>query len=208
MKRGAYLGRSTACRPSDIILKSPMAEKTRHRNGDTDDIIETILAMDADSDRWVNAESAKCLRGATLHDTLHNVWAIVKRNNTYRADRPGHERVKSPGALFASGYGDCKSFSIAEGALLRAFGIRYKYRFAAYAPGDYTHVYVVAATPQGWVPLDAVHDAPFEEVRYWKKKDIAPKNSGIAGCPPTGGCRFSCNEIALLGLLLITLFRR
>jgi len=187
-----------------------MTEKMRYRDGGTGDIIETIMWMDADSTQWVDMKAAQCLRGATLRDTLENVWRLVKRHNTYRADRPGHEQVKSPGALFTSGHGDCKSFSIAEGALLRALDIRYKYRFAAYDPGDFTHVYVMAETPVGWVPLDAVHSRPFEEVRYRKKKDIAPKNDGIAGYPQAGWfcCRFSCTEIALFGLLLISMLKK
>lgn len=162
------------CHPAKLIRNSPQTEIVRHRDGDTPDIIETILWMDAHSGRWVVMENVECLRGDTDEETMLNVWRFVKQNVRYKADRPGHERVKSPGALYTSGTGDCKSFSISEGALLRALGIPYRYRFAAYTPGDFTHVYVVAKTRTGWVPLDAVHDAPFEEVPYHKKKDIAP----------------------------------
>ena len=206
--RRPHVGRrARACSPQTIILQSDQTEKTRYRNGETDDIIETILAMDADSAKWVDARAAECLRGATLHETLQNVWAFVKRNTRYRADRPGHERVQSPGALFASGVGDCKSYSIAEGALLRALGIRYKYRFAAYEPGDFTHVYIVAATPEGWMPLDAVHSRPFEEVGYRKIKDIAPlPGGGIAGLgKPAPKTATNWTPIGLLAFLILIL---
>lgn len=97
------------------------------------------------------------------------------------ADKPGFERVKSPGALYGSGFGDCKSFSIAEGALLRALGIPYKYRFAAYKTGDFTHVYVVAGNE---VIMDAVHDTFDDEVPYRRKKDIRPTATAIGALPP------------------------
>lgn len=195
--------RTSSCSPQTIILRSDQTEKTRYRNGETEDIIETIMAMDADSARWVNAGAAECLQGATVHDTLHNVWAFVKQNTRYRADRPGHERVQSPGALFASGVGDCKSMSIAEGALLRTLGIRYKYRFAAYEPGDFTHVYIVAATPDGWTPLDAVHSKPFEEVRYRKIKDVSPVSIAGIGRPATQTSETNWTPIGLLAFLIL-----
>ena len=157
---GTIQGRG-ACDPARLIRHSPQTEIVRHRNGDTADIIDWIMYMDAHSGEWIVTENVECLRGATDYDTLHNVWKFVKHNLRYQADRAGHERVKSPGALYASREGDCKSFSIAEGALLRALGIRYKYRFTAYEPGDYTHVYVVA---DGGVILDAVHSKFDQEV--------------------------------------------
>lgn len=189
------------CSPENIILESPQTAKIRYRDGGTDDIIETIMHMDAESGAWVDTDAAQCLRGDTLHETLHNVWAFVKHHNRYRADSPGHERVKSPGALFTSRTGDCKSYSIAEGALLRALGIRYKYRFSAYNQGDFTHVYVLAETPQGWTPLDAVHDKPFEEVWYVRKKDIPPKTKGIAGLPAKAEINYM--GIAILAMLIM-----
>lgn len=203
-RRRFHVGRvAPLCSPKHIINHSDQLEKVRHRNGDTADIIEVILEMDADSARWINTGAAECLRGQTVYETLRNVWRFVKHNITYRADQPGHERVKSPGALFASGKGDCKSLSIAEGALLRALGIRYKYRFTAYRPGDYTHVYVVAQTPDGWLPLDAVYSAPFEEERYYKKRDIAPASAamnGLGKAPPQTATNWT--GIGLLALLI------
>ena len=164
------------CRPDRVIKKSPQWEITRHRDGETDDIIETILYADGKSRGFVLA-GVDCLRGPSEYDTLRNVWRFVKYNIRYRADRPGHERIKSPGALFASGYGDCKSFSVAIGAMLRALGIPFRYRFAAYDSGDYSHVYVVADGVRGPVILDAVYEEFDEEHPYWRKTDIRPKGS-------------------------------
>lgn len=142
------------------------------------------MYMDAHSGEWIVTDRVDCLRGATERETMRNVWAFVRGNLRYRADRPGHERVKSPGALFSAGVGDCKSFSIAEGAILRALGYGYRYRFTAYEPGDYTHVYVVATTTDGQdVILDAVHTAFDEEVPYRKKHDLRPAKTAIQALP-------------------------
>lgn len=172
------IGRKTVCNPDVIINTSDRTERVRYGDGDTGDIIETILWMDQNSRRWINQDAAaECLRGSTTEQTLRNVWGFVRSNVRYQADRPGYEKVQSPGALFAgSRKGDCKSLSIAEAALLRALDIPYKYRFASYETGgDYTHVYVVAKTSKGWVPLDAVYDYPLKEQQYVKKTDISPR---------------------------------
>jgi hypothetical protein len=147
------------------------------------------MYMDAHAHEWVVTDQVECLRGSTDMETLRNVWAFVSHhaprpNLRYKADQPGHERVKSPGALFASGFGDCKSFSIAEGAILKALGYPYRYRFTAYGPGDYTHVYVVATTPDGKdTILDAVHTSFDEEVQYQRKRDIRPQATNIQALP-------------------------
>lgn len=182
------IGGRGICTPETVIKKSPQTELVRYRNGKTGDIIESILYMDAHSSQWVVTENVECLRGRSDYETMRNVWRFVKHNLTYRADRPGHERVKSPGALYTSGTGDCKSFSIAEGALLRALGIPYKYRFAAYDPGDFTHVYVVTSTDGREVIMDAVKERFDDEHPYRRKQDKKPAAvAGVHGVKPSTG---------------------
>lgn len=204
--RYAIRGRGE-CHPAKLIRHSPQTEILRHRDGETADIIETILYMDAHSGQWILTDQVECLRGATDYDTLHNVWRFVKSNLKYRADRVGHERVKSPGALYASREGDCKSFSIAEGALLRVLGFPYKYRFTAYEHGDFTHVYVVARLDGREVILDSVHSKFDEEVRYYKKKDIRPDASvsGIGKAPAMG--KTPWGQYFVFGFFMYLLFR-
>lgn len=192
------------CSPSTVIRPSQLQEFTRFRDGDTGDIIETILAMDADSARWILPGGVRCLLGKTDMQTLENVWRFVHENVRYQADRLGHERVKSPGALFTSGVGDCKSFSIAEGALLRALGIPFSYRFAAYGPGNFTHVYVVADTQRGQVILDAVHTKFNEEVAYFRKKDLRPMN--LQAINSLGSVSLNWQPLAITTLLIFLAF--
>lgn len=170
----------SVCTPKNIIRTSKQWEVTRHHNGRTADIVETILYADAQSGDFIIPDGLYCLMGADDYETARNVWHFVKNNLRYQPDRPGHERVKSPGALFASRVGDCKSFSIAVGALLRAFGIPYFYRFTAYEPGDVTHVYVVAEAPDyGQIILDTVHSRFDSEVPYYRREDVRPRLQSI-----------------------------
>lgn len=216
--RAQQIGRPrTLCSPEVIIKKSDLDERTRYRDGGTVDIIETILAMDADSIRWIDTAGVECLRGYTDEQTLRNVWAFVKHNNRYRVDRTGHERVKSPGALFTSGTGDCKSYSIAAGALLRALGVPYKYRFTSYDAGDFSHVYLVARTRSGWLPLDAVHKKPLDEVPYRRKMDKTPAALGriapqwwprqIETTQPTPTRRINWQNIGLWAFIIYLISR-
>lgn len=207
-RRYAIRGRGQ-CDPAKVIKHSPQTEILRHRNGETADIVDTILYMDAHSAGWVMMENVECLRGATDYDTMHNVWKFVKHNLKYRADRPGHERVKSPGALYTSREGDCKSFSIAEGALLRALGIPYKYRFTAYEPGDFTHVYIIASAEGQPVIMDAVHSKFDHEVTYYRKKDIRPaKMAGVHGLKPSGSAATgSFGKYLMIGFFMYLIFK-
>lgn len=189
-----------------IIKKSPVFEIEKHGpEGTTSNIIDVILEADTLSSEFV-LPGVTCLYGATLEETLYNVWAFVKYNVRYQPDRPGHEKVKSPGALFTLGVGDCKSFSIALGAILRALGVPYKYRFTAYEPGDVTHVYIVAMTGEGNYILDSVHTAFNDEHPYFKKKDIKPRVAvAVNGLPDSGGLSspvvLLCAAAAFGGLL-------
>lgn len=171
------------CNPSEIIRPHKGTERVRYKNGDTEDIIAVIMSMDAQSDSTIDPKSVECLRGSDGYDTLRNIWKFVKNNVRYKPDARGKERVKSPAALFAAGSGDCKSFSIAEAALLRALGFKnIRYRFASYsANGDVTHVYVVCKYDGKDVIMDAVHSRFDDEVPYSWKMDKRANTTAING---------------------------
>lgn len=200
------------CDPAKIVRHSAKIEIEAYKNASTRDIIETILFADAQSGEFIDPVAVECLRGKTPEQTLINVWRFAKQNVRYQADRPGFERIKSPGALLSVGIGDCKSLSVLEGALLRALGIPYAYRFAAYDVGDFTHVYVLAWVNGKYIPLDAVHTKPLEEVKYMKKKDYSPRavRPAIAGFHEEPGVKgFTLSLplallIAAAGYLLLT----
>jgi hypothetical protein len=125
------------------ILAPKGINKMMHADGNTSDIIDTIIY----ADRWCGPATAKManqLRGATKEQTAKNVWAWVKKNIKYVLDPIGEQYVKDPAVTFKDGFADCKSRSIFQASLLKNLGIDYAYRFAAYVPGDYKHVYIVS----------------------------------------------------------------
>lgn len=172
-----------SCTPKSIFSKSALIERIRFNDGATSDIIKVIMDMDSVSDKYVDQEAAQCLTGATDYATLRNVWEFVKSNLKYKADSRGREVVKSPAALFEIGRGDCKSFSIAVAALLRALGFDgIRYRFAAYDKGqEVTHVYVVVKSGGKDVILDAVHTRFDEQVKYAFKRDVIATQAAKIG---------------------------
>lgn len=198
-----------SCKPEHIIHSSDMKSAIHYRNGDTPDIIRVIMDVDAISDQFINQDNVRCLEGANRYDTLHNVWKFVKYNIRYKTDRPGREVVKSPAALFRMGVGDCKSFSIAEAAILRSLGFSgIRYRFASYSRDRVvTHVYIVCKYRGEDIILDAVHSRFDDEVPYTYKIDIPAakvqrKVAGIGRMP-----EFTNNQILGLGLIAWGIFR-
>lgn len=186
------------------IRNRPVQEKLLFRDGDTNDIIEAILYADQRSGQFVNkGETVAQFRAGDEIDTLYNVWRWVRSTFRYRADKQGWERVQSPNAMMKSKVGDCKSFSVMEAALLRALGFKYKFRFAAYKNGDFSHVYVVAYTSRGReVILDAVHTQFDEEVSFHHAADAAPRKQVGAGINGVNGD----SSASAAGLVLALVF--
>lgn len=180
-----------------------------HPSGNTTDIIRAILYADADSARWMRPESLARLKGATRRQTLANIYALMQNHIRYRADRPGHEIVRSPAYLFHTATGDCKSYSVAIGAFCRAFGIPYRYRFTSQGRRDFHHVYVVATVDGKDIVLDAVPDTagkylPLgQERRYRRRKDIKPGEKVADGIRGIGISDFWLDTLTLAGLGLV-----
>lgn len=177
--------RRTATIPaSEVIAPSPGLRTTMYRDGDTGDIIRVIQHADRRAQRFVLPSGLGWLRGSNDYRTCENVFWFVKNGIGYQADPRGWETVRSPANLFQTMRGDCKSLSIAVGALLRGLGIPFRYRFAAFRPGPVTHVYVVAHVGGRDVVMDTVHTRFDEEpARILRRDDRQPASAsaGIAG---------------------------
>lgn len=167
-------------RPANgIISGSPEDRHLIRRKFDTADIIRAILFADKQSAGFIELDRLPDLKGPDDYRTLDNIFWFVKKNVRYQEDPAGREEVRSPGYLFQTQEGDCKSLSIAIAALCRAMGFPYKYRFVKQAgKGNFHHVYVVAETPDGssrdTVILDAVNPRFNTEPRYVTKLDLKP----------------------------------
>ena len=113
-----------------------------YADGNTEDIIKTIMYADKRC-KPDTAGMAQSLKRSTPEETVKAVWHFVKHRIKYVLDPLGKQFVKAPAVTWKHKYADCKSRSIMQASLLKNLGIKAFYRFAAYEPGDYKHVYVV-----------------------------------------------------------------
>lgn len=131
-------------------------------SGNTEDIIVVILHADEESAKYT-ADFAKTFDGDTI-EVCEDLYYFVQNNIEYKEDPAGVQLIKSPAQLYSDGVGDCKSFSLFIGSVLKNLNIPFVYRFVAFKPGDVTHVYVVAFDENGnEIYLDAVPPMNFNE---------------------------------------------
>lgn len=164
-----------------LISKSSSKTVLLHENGKVPDIIAAILKADAKAAPFT-AEFAPHLKGKTRYATLRNIWRFTKDHIRYKEDEPGDERIKSPGATWKDRYGDCKSFSVFIGSLLKNLGIPYFYRVVFYDKRNPSqgHIYPVARLQDGTlVIMDAVHSRFDDELPYWKAQDYDPSTGQL-----------------------------
>lgn len=190
--------------PRHIIRPAAGTRKVLYQDGDTADIVRVIMLADKDSGRFVIKSGLPHLQESDDRATLQNIYAFVKGKVRYKADRAGHEIVRSPAYLFESAIGDCKSLSVAIGALCRAFGIPYRYRFIAQGgKRNLHHVYVVASPGGKDVILDAVHRSFDSEPTYSRRVDIRPGQRIPAGLHGSDNKSFWLDTLTLAGIIIL-----
>ena len=180
-----------------------------YRNGNTSDIIRVVLYADSQSSQFV-LPGADRLRGKTDYDTLRNIFNFVQKPLNFKADGNSKQVIQAPSHLFEARTGDCKSYSVAVGALCRHFGIPYRYRFTSADAGAYTHVFVVATVDDNGTPedvyMDTIDEGPgnycgrFDvEPPYYKKSDRYPQDAAALA----GVGAVLTDWIPVLGMLLL-----
>lgn len=110
----------------------------------TGDIIDAIM----DAHNKYQSEYAKIapyFKGRNDRATAQNIWNFLKLNIKYQIEPGNRQTVKSPSALLAQGYGDCKHYAKFAAGILQNLNIPYAYRFSSYRYLDSTpqHVFVV-----------------------------------------------------------------
>ncbi|MES2773387.1 MAG: transglutaminase-like domain-containing protein [Bacteroidota bacterium] len=158
--------------PTHLIeAPRPEDDKVTYENGNTDDIIKTVLFGDTRC-AFYTKKFAKAFRGKQLLDTCRNIWEFVKQEIPYKLDPGGHQYIKSPGRLWQEKSGDCKSFSVFTASILKNLGIEYGYRFASYKTDDPTptHVYIYVPVEGAEIIIDAVWNGPFNTQKKFDHK--------------------------------------
>lgn len=128
-----------------------------HKEGETRDIIKEVLTCFNDS-RDQLTSFAPYLKGRNVKETCRNIWEFWKNNIRYEVDPEGKQFIKTPSAVWATKFCDCKSFSVAVASTLSALGIPGKFRFTSYGTNSLqpTHVYVVATPRDEEIIIDCV----------------------------------------------------
>lgn len=157
--------------------------KILHKDGDTQDIINTVLYADKRPEhRTDTKELAKSLKGKTDLETAYNVWKFVKTNIKYILDPIGEQYIKAPNKTLSDGFGDCKSRSVLITSLLSNNGIKNGYRFASYNLNrPISHVYAIAKINNQLIVLDADMNSFNQEKQYKFKKDYMSSIAYVAG---------------------------
>lgn len=154
----------------------------------TDDIIKIVLSQ-YDKHKDQLKEFAPHLKGDTVTDTCYNVWKFWRDHIRYVKDNAeqGHQLVKSPAAVWADKFADCKSFSIATAACLHTLGIKCVFRFVSFNPATatiVTHVYIVAFDNGREIKIDCCLPNFNMEQTYAKKYDYLPRGlHAVNGLP-------------------------
>lgn len=161
-------------RPSNL-------EHLKHSNGKTKDIIAAILEADKLAPSYT-MEAAPQFLGASDLETCRNIWTALRNQVKYLEDPDGRQVIKSPGALWYSKKGDCKSLSVFIASVLANLGIPYSYRFISQNRLDpFHHVYIIANPDSQPIYIDAVLDRFNYQEPYKKKKDYMTRISYISG---------------------------
>lgn len=140
---------------------------------------------------------APTLKGATLVDTLRNVFSFWYNHCQYKMDKDGVEELRRPKRSWRDGQIltrnpqtephagiDCDCFSIAVASTLINLGIDCKFRITAY-DGGWQHVYVIVPLPNNsekYYVIDCVLNSFNEEKTYSKKFDYK-MSSNLSGIP-------------------------
>ena len=140
-------------------------------NGATFDIIREIIEVDKTAYKDT-LRFAPQLKGYNLKDTCKNIWEFVHNNITYKEDPNGYQFIKTPASLWSTKTGDCKSFAIFVGSILKNLNIPYLYRFVSFDNGNYTHVYIVVPTGQQEIIIDTTIKYFNTETQFKTKKEI------------------------------------
>lgn len=101
----------------------------------TGDIIKSILnAHDKHASDY--KKIAYHFKGSTPKQTAKNIFDFLKSNVKYFIEPSEKQMIKSPAAIVAQGFGDCKSYSLFSSGIARALGLPYAFRFSSYKKYD------------------------------------------------------------------------
>lgn len=122
---------------------------------------------------------AQKLKGASLEQTITNIWEFLYHHIQYKLDTPNLEELRRPARLWHDKHGDCDDFSIAASSILTNLNIPNAFRITKYDKPHYQHVYVIVPHAKGYYIIDPVLSQANYEKPFTEKKDFNMNLNGI-----------------------------
>lgn len=112
-------------------------------------------------------------KGSNSKQTGKKIFDFLKSNVKYVIEPGDKQTVKSPAAILAQGFGDCKHYAGFSGGILQHLEIPFAYRFASYRMLDKQpqHVFVVINPGNNEIWLDPVLNEYNYQKPYTYAKD-------------------------------------
>jgi hypothetical protein len=171
---------------TNLIPDSNLDIEIDHEDGNTQDIINSLLADDKENDKRFKEFAAQF---EPTRRGLKELWYFVRHKIKYQTDGFGMQDIKQPAALWKIGYGDCKSKTLFITQIFKLLGISYIIRFTAPRKDtDIKHVYPVAILNGKEIVVDSVYTRFDSEANFAYKKDYMAKIRSISGVEYLAGC--------------------
>lgn len=148
------------------------------------DIIREILKAHREFATDYDKISAQFDR-PTVRQIAAGLHSFIKNNVRYQMEPESRQTIKSPAAIMAQAYGDCKHYASFIGGVLDALNrrgkkINWRYRFASYSlfNPEPEHIFVIIKTKDGGeIWIDPVPGADKAKPMWKIDKKINVKNS-------------------------------
>lgn len=161
-----------------------------------DQIFESLLEIIRDHHGQV-ARFAEQFRRPSIAESIELLFAFQRKYIRYHEDGHLYQHLKEPARILADRQGDCKSYTILTVSVLMALGIESRVRFVSYDGSQFSHVYAMARTPEGWVAVDPCLPHLGQERPYAFKKDFPMMIAKISGPPrAVGSIQYSASQLA------------
>lgn len=122
--------------------------------------------------------------GKNVRQICDRLYSFLKRKVQYRMEPEARQTVKSPGAILAQGYGDCKHYASFAGGVLDALNrrgrkINWQYRFASYSffTPEPEHIFTVVKDGNREIWIDPTPGAENTKPVWQVNKKVKAKSN-------------------------------
>ncbi len=144
--------------PGLKILASPEGSDTR-------DIIQALIVAVPAAVKQ-QKEKKYMFSGAGPETAARQICAFLQKNVKYSRDGYDTQAIQLPNELLRRGVGDCKSLALYLVSMLTALGYKAGFRFVAFRPGEFTHVYGFVKVNEKNIYFDPCIYATFEQQKF------------------------------------------